>query len=218
MSINLNFEKNQGFVTAIAQDWRTGKVLMVGHANPQALEETLKTGLATWWSMSRNELWTKGLTSGDTLKIKEIRTDCDKDAVLYLVEPQGTGGACHKEGWFDCFGYSIDSSSGTISPEPNGGPQWSRVFQDEEAMILSKADEDPQTSYTAKLLQSQSTKVAQKIGEEAVEVALAIVTFNQGRDEIVAESADLLYHLQVGWAQTGISLQEVESEIVRRRK
>ena len=89
--MKLNFNKNGGYVTAIAQDYNTGQVLMVGHANKAAVETALQTGLATWWSMSRNELWTKGLTSGDTLKLKQVRTDCDRDAILYLVEPQGTG-------------------------------------------------------------------------------------------------------------------------------
>jgi phosphoribosyl-AMP cyclohydrolase len=105
--MELNYEKNGGFVIAIAQDHQTGQVLMVGHANRVAVEKALKLGLATFWSKSRNELWTKGLTSGDTLKIVEIRADCDRDAILYLVEPQGTGGACHKEGWFSCFGYTL---------------------------------------------------------------------------------------------------------------
>lgn len=105
--MELNFAKNGGFVIAIAQNWNTGQVLMVAHANREAIEQTLETGLATFWSKSRNELWTKGLTSGDTLKIREIRADCDRDAVLFLVEPQGQGGACHKDGWFSCFGYSV---------------------------------------------------------------------------------------------------------------
>ena len=80
--MKLNFNKNGGYVTAIAQDYNTGQVLMVGHANKAAVETALQTGLATWWSMSRNELWTKGLTSGDTLKLKQVRTDCDRDAIL----------------------------------------------------------------------------------------------------------------------------------------
>jgi phosphoribosyl-AMP cyclohydrolase len=107
MEIDLNYEKNDGFVIAIVQDVNTKDVLMVAHANREAVETSKKTGLATFWSKSRNELWTKGLTSGDTLKIVEIRADCDRDAILYLVEPQGDGGACHKAGWFSCFGYML---------------------------------------------------------------------------------------------------------------
>ncbi len=94
LDLNIQFEKRGGLIPAIAQDYQSKEVLMLGYVNPQALEETLKTGYATFWSTSRNELWTKGKTSGDYLEIKQILVDCDQDAIIYLVERKGSG-ACH---------------------------------------------------------------------------------------------------------------------------
>lgn len=112
--LKLAFEKYEnGLMPAITQDSKTGQILMLGFVTQEALAETLRTGLATFWSRERNELWTKGLTSGDTLKIVEIRTDCDTDTLLYIVEQQGNG-ACHKEGWESCFSRIINQTNGQI--------------------------------------------------------------------------------------------------------
>ncbi len=111
---DLDFEKYpNGLMPAIVQEESTGEILMLGFVNKEAFEKTLETGLATFWTRSRNELWTKGLTSGDTLKIKDIRTDCDYDTLIYVVEMEGEG-ACHIEGWKSCFSRIINTTSGKI--------------------------------------------------------------------------------------------------------
>jgi len=218
--MKLNFNKNGGYVTAIAQDYNTGQVLMVGHANKAAVETALQTGLATWWSMSRNELWTKGLTSGDTLKLKQVRTDCDRDAILYLVEPQGTGGACHVEGWFSCFGSGVGLSHETLFVQKPTQPErlWSAVLLEEETMIQGRKEADSSDSHTAKSLGEPISRIAQKIGEEGLEVALALTDPDQDNQTVINEAADLLYRLQIGLAKSNISWSKIEAEIRRRRK
>lgn len=114
--IELDFSKGDGLVTAIAQDWRSGEVLMVAHINKEAWEHTLSSGLATYWSRSRKELWIKGMSSGHTQKIIEILVDCDLDAVVFKVEQLG-GAACHK-GFRSCFHRKVDGDSLQLIAEP----------------------------------------------------------------------------------------------------
>lgn len=165
-NLTLDFAKYpESLMPTIAQDADTGAILMVGFANPEALNESRKSGLATFWSRSRNELWTKGLTSGDTLEILDIFTDCDNDTLIYLVKMNGNG-ACHIDGWTTCFRRRVDQITGQIIPTPMDLPTWSRVLDDEEKMIQGKQFDDPDNSSTAKALQGKVSRIAQKVGEE----------------------------------------------------
>ncbi len=122
--LGLKFEKYEGdLMPTFVQDVETGEVLMGAGVTPEALKKTIETGLATFYSRTENELWTKGLTSGDTLSVEEIRTDCDQDALLYLVRVNGTG-ACHKEGWGTCFRREVDMVSGRVSSVLTPRKKW----------------------------------------------------------------------------------------------
>ncbi|MBP9779502.1 hypothetical protein KBD33_02655 [Candidatus Gracilibacteria bacterium] len=180
-NLTLDFAKYpEDLMPTIAQDINTGAIMMVGFANPLALEETRKTGLATFWSRSRNELWTKGLTSGDTLEIRDIFTDCDTDTLVYLVKVNGTG-ACHIEGWRTCFRRRVDLITGEVGSNPSDLPRWSRVLQDEEQMIRERKTANPETSSTAKALQGKVNRIAQKVAEEGVEVSLAFMDIESSK-------------------------------------
>lgn len=238
--MQLNFEKRGGLLPVFVQDFNTGQALMLAYVNEEAVFRSFDSRQATFWSTFRNEIWTKGATSGKTLRIREIRVDCDGDAVLYLVEPQGTGGVCHVEGRFSCFHHklairsmtpelrtvdapapvvkSLNIMSGYQVVESSSEPRdFSRLFLDEEAMIQERIDANPEVSHTAKSLQQSVSRVAQKIGEEGLEVVLAITDPEQGPESIISEAADLLYRLQLGLVKTGISWSDVEAEIIRRR-
>ena len=211
--MKLNFEKNGGFVIAVAQDADTGQVLMVAHANEIAVRASIQSRKATFWSKSRNALWCKGETSGDTLEIVEIWADCDRDAILYLVRPRGSG-ACHIVGWKSCFGFQILGTK--VWKKPNQSPSWGPLWE-EEQMICGRQNADPNASHTAASIQKPIDRVAQKIAEEGLEVALAMAA-KLGRKKIVSETADLLYRLQIGLVKCGISWKAIEAEIKKRRK
>ena len=183
----LDFEKYpENLMPTIAQDINTWSIMMVWFANPLALQETRKTGLATFWSRSRNELWTKWLTSWDTLEVQDIFTDCDKDTLVYLVKTNGSG-ACHIDGWRTCFRRRVNLITGDIEQQSADLPIWSRVLQDEEKMIKGKQNANPEESSTAKALQWKVSRIAQKVAEEWVEVSLAfmdIETSNRALEEI----------------------------------
>ena len=121
-ALSINFDKRGGLIPAVAQDSRDGSILMLGYANRQAFEETLRLGMATFWSTSRNELWTKGATSGDFLKLVKILVDCDQDAIVYVVEPQGSG-ACHTKdpatgaARKSCFYRQVNLKTGKLEPD-----------------------------------------------------------------------------------------------------
>ena len=223
----LAFEKyEERLMPAIVQNAETGQIMMQGFANPKAVEKTLQIDKATFWTRSRNELWTKGLTSGDTLDVVEIRTDCDNDSLLYLVTSE-TGKACHKEGWQSCYnrvvttGLQVENALEEIPP-------WSR-FTQEEQLIINKAGEgDPSVSGTAKLAQDKTTKVLAKIAEEAAEIAEAVKNPDQSRDDLLNEFADFDYQSRVLLAnvnqqlqkqgQEPLSLDEIQNTIIARRK
>lgn len=194
-NLALDFAKYpENLMPTIAQDIDTGSIMMVWFANPLALEETRKTWLATFWSRSRNELWTKWLTSWDTLEIRDIFTDCDNDTLVYLVKVNGAG-ACHIDGWRTCFRRRVNLITGNIDSQVSDLPNWSRVLQDEEQMIISKKEADPKKSSTAKALQWKVSRIAQKVAEEWVEVSLAfmdIESSNRAFEEIMitAEKID----------------------------
>ena len=174
---------------AIVQDAATDRVLMLAWMDDEALRLTQETGEAWFWSRSREELWHKGQTSGNTLAVEEIRDDCDGDALLLRVRPAGP--ACHT-GSRSCF-----------------APQLWRT-------ILERKAERPEGSYVASLLDAGVARCAQKVGEEAVETGIAAVRGD--REALVAEAADLLFHLYVLLAASGVDLSEVEDELAGRAK
>ena len=178
---NLAFEKMGGLIPAIVQDSLDGRVLMQGYMSAEALEMTLETGKVTFWSRSRKVLWTKGETSGHTLDLVDIHPDCDGDCLLVRARPEGP--TCHL-GKESCF----DDEEGKVMPELAFLAQLERV-------ITQRYTDRPEGSYTTKLLDTGIKRIAQKVGEEGVETALAAVA---GEDEeLLDESADLLYHLLV---------------------
>jgi phosphoribosyl-ATP pyrophosphohydrolase/phosphoribosyl-AMP cyclohydrolase len=177
---NLAWEKMGNLMPAIVQDAFDGRVLMQGFMNKDALTATLESGKVSFWSRSRQELWTKGETSGNTLDLVEIHVDCDRDCLLVRARPEGP--TCHL-GTDTCF-----DAEDNVIPE--------LAFLAELERVIAKRDIDrPEGSYTTSLLESGIKRIAQKVGEEGVETALAAAA---GEDEeVLNESADLLYHLLV---------------------
>jgi phosphoribosyl-AMP cyclohydrolase / phosphoribosyl-ATP pyrophosphohydrolase len=201
-----------GLVPVVTQESRSGDVLMVAFANRDALDRTLTTGLAHYYSRSRGTLWQKGETSGHVQRITEVWLDCDGDAVLYRVEQ--TGAACHT-GAPTCFSALLSGEAGR-----RGGagedPSRLHVLARLATVIAQRATERPKGSYTAELLADGMGKVSQKVGEEAVEV---VVAANSEDDErLASEAADLLYHLLVLLQARGVPLDAVWRELERREK
>ncbi|MFL5495667.1 MAG: bifunctional phosphoribosyl-AMP cyclohydrolase/phosphoribosyl-ATP diphosphatase HisIE [Gemmatimonadales bacterium] len=198
-----------GLVPVVAQESRSGDVLMLAFANREALERSASTGQAHYYSRSRAALWRKGETSGHVQQIREIRIDCDGDAVLYRVEQ--TGPACH-QGTRTCFATAVDSTGLASAGEDPGGHLLARLA----ATIARRAEERPRGSYTATLLDLGVPKISQKLGEEAVEV---VVAANSEDDErLASEAADLLYHLLVLLRARGVPLDAVWKELEHRSR
>ncbi len=194
----VDFDKGGGLIAAIAQDHQTLQVLMVAWMSREALRQTLESGEATFFSRSRAEIWRKGATSGSRLKVIDAVLDCDKDAVLLSVAPAGP--ACHL-GKTSCFGPPTRANVGQLALL--------------EGTIAARAvGNDTERSYTAKLLASDVTRIAQKVGEEGVEVALAVVAGT--REQLCEEGADLLYHLMVALKARDLGLTDV-MEVLKRR-
>jgi len=177
---NLAWKKMDGLIPAIVQDFLDGRVLMQGFMNKAALETTLDTGKVTFWSRSREQIWTKGETSGNTLDLVDIHPDCDGDCLLIRAHPEGP--TCHL-GTQTCF-----DAEEKVIPE--------LAFLTELERVIAQRDKNrPEGSYTTSLLESGIKRIAQKVGEEGVETALAAAA---GKDEeVLNESADLIYHLLV---------------------
>jgi phosphoribosyl-ATP pyrophosphohydrolase/phosphoribosyl-AMP cyclohydrolase len=198
----VDFGKSDGLVPAIVQDADTGAVLMLAYMNREALEQTLARRRAVFYSRSKQRLWEKGETTGHTLDVVDLALDCDADTLLVTARPRGP--ACHN-GTLTCFGDEPRSAASTIA-----------FLARLEAVIAQRATEKPDASYTAKLLAKGLNKVAQKVGEEGVETALAGV--NETDEKLTEESADLLFHLLVLLRARGISLQHVVRELERRHR
>lgn len=213
MSIDLNqirFDES-GLIPAVVQDARTGEVLTLAYMNAESLGKTVETREAWFWSRSRSELWHKGATSGNTQRVVEVLQDCDSDALVVLVEPAGP--ACHtgKQSCFyrDIEGEDIDQSSGqTANPES--------VLDSLYDLIKLRQLERPEGSYTAYLFEKGLDKILKKVGEESSEVIIAAK--NADRSALIAESADLIYHLLVLLVSRSVSLAEVGNELVSRRQ
>ncbi len=198
----IDFAKGNGLVPAIVQDADTGAVLMLAYMNKEALEQTLSRKRAVFFSRSKQRLWEKGETTGHTLEVLDITADCDNDTLLVTARPRGP--ACHN-GTLTCFGDESRAAATSIS-----------FLATLETIIAQRATEKPDTSYTAKLLNNGIAKVAQKVGEEGVEVALAGVAETPGK--VTEEAADLLFHLLVLLRAREISLMQVVRELESRHR
>lgn len=192
----------RGLVPVIAQDAHTREVLTLAYANREALERTLESGEAHYYSRSRQELWHKGATSGNTQTVTGVRLDCDGDALLYLVKPAGP--ACHT-GERSCFFTSI---SGTSSRS------FGFMVEYLAGVIATRHTEMPEGSYTTSLLREGTGRVAQKVGEEAVEVVISAL---EG-ERLAEETADLVYHLLVLLQERGVTLEEVAKVLEERHR
>jgi phosphoribosyl-ATP pyrophosphohydrolase/phosphoribosyl-AMP cyclohydrolase len=192
----LAWDKMDGLLPALVQDAASGAVLMLGYMNRDALAATLDSGFATFWSRSKGRLWRKGETSGNTLRVVSVHEDCDADALLVRAEPEGP--TCHL-GTASCFGGA------------DQGPGW---LAELDKIVSDRATADPAESYTARLIAEGLPRIAQKVGEEGVEIALAAVT----RDPAgcAEETADLLYHLTVLMQAKGFGWEEV-LQVLRER-
>jgi phosphoribosyl-ATP pyrophosphohydrolase/phosphoribosyl-AMP cyclohydrolase len=194
----LNLSKNpDGLVPAVVQDARTLQVLMLGYMNREAYEKSAREGRVTFWSRTRGELWTKGETSGNFLDIVSILPDCDRDTLLVKVIPHGP--TCHT-GAPTCFG----------TPETEG---FIRKLAD---VVARRHAEMPEGSYTTHLFTKGVNKIAQKVGEEAVETVIEAVDGN--RERFLYEASDLVYHLLVLTEQMGCTLADIEAELAARHK
>jgi len=196
----LDWKKGDGLIPAVIQDAHTGRVLMLGYLDEPALRETLDGGRVVFFSRSRGGRWLKGETSGNYLHVVDVSADCDNDALLILADPVGP--TCHK-GTTSCF-----ATAGATDA------QGLAFLSTLETTIASRIAEKPEGSYTARLFAQGPSRIAQKLGEEGVETALAAVT----RDDkgVVSECADLLYHLLVLLKSRNLSLHDVVRELASR--
>ncbi|ALO15389.1 bifunctional phosphoribosyl-AMP cyclohydrolase/phosphoribosyl-ATP diphosphatase HisIE [Salinivirga cyanobacteriivorans] len=198
-SSKINFEKQNGLVPAIVQDATTRQVLMLGYMNKEAVERTLKSGKVTFYSRSRQEIWVKGETSGNTLNLIDIYPDCDNDTLLVMATPEGP--TCHT-GNYNCFATKKTSIMEFL-------PQL-------QSVIEQRKNEMPAGSYTTSLFEKGIDKIAQKVGEEAVETVIEAKNTNDKL--LLNESADLIFHLMVLLSKRNLSIEKVEEILITRHK
>ncbi|MBK3332524.1 bifunctional phosphoribosyl-AMP cyclohydrolase/phosphoribosyl-ATP diphosphatase HisIE [Persephonella atlantica] len=197
---------SEGLVPVITQSYYTGKVLMQAYANREAIEKTIETGFATYYSRSRKQLWVKGETSGNKQKVVKIKIDCDGDSILYLVKDYGV--ACHT-GEESCFYRNIEMKK-EEKPDPY------EIFHALYQKLTQRKIERPEGSYVASLFEKGSDKIIQKVGEEAIETVIALK--NKNREEIIYEASDLIFHLIVALVDAGVKIEELQEELLRRYK
>ena len=198
-SNKLSWDKMDNLLPAIVQDALSGKVLMQGYMDQDALAKTLETGKVTFFSRSKQRLWTKGETSGNTLDLVSVACDCDQDSLLVLANPNGP--TCHtgvESCWFD------------------GNTPAFTFLADLERVLAARKDADPKSSYTASLYNKGIKRIAQKVGEEGVETALAATVHD--KEELKNEAADLLYHLTVLLQASDMSLNNALDVLRERHK
>jgi phosphoribosyl-ATP pyrophosphohydrolase/phosphoribosyl-AMP cyclohydrolase len=199
----------QGLVTAICQDADSGKVLMVAYMSPEAIQRTIESGEIVFYSRSRQELWHKGDTSGSFLHVQSAQVDCDGDVLLFQVKADGP--ACHT-GEETCFFTPLSSVSDGYDTANNGAGVLDELFH----TIKQRQQEMPVGSYTTTLFESGTARIAQKVGEEGVETALAAAT--KDKDHLPGEIADLMYHTLVLLADSGLTPDDVWAELRNRQK
>tara|TARA_Y100000813_G_scaffold66322_1_gene46743 strand:+ start:86 stop:745 length:660 start_codon:yes stop_codon:yes gene_type:complete len=218
MAYSTNFSKedlrfdNYGLIPAIAQDWLDGSILMLAWMNRESLTKTLETKQVHYWSRSRSEIWRKGATSGNTQILKEIRFDCDNDALVLSIEQNGPG-ACHT-GEKSCFFNEI-SSTDSNKKEKQTTP-FSNICTELFNTIYERSVNPSEKSYTNHLLTKGSNTILKKIGEESAEFIMACKDKNI--NSISNEAADLIYHLQVALLHQGVEWRDVLKVLESRRK
>ncbi len=197
-----------GLIPAVAQNAITGDIVMVAWMNKLALDTTIASGFAHFYSRSRKKLWKKGETSGNTLRIHKVLTDCDKDTILLLVNPAGP--TCHT-GAISCFHYEITKQSTNKLTNPTPA---TAIASLEQTMAIRKLSGNSETSYTKALLDKGSSKINEKIIEEAEEFCEQITLADQ--EKIAEEYADLLYHAMVGLTHSEVSIHQVWQKLAKR--
>lgn len=195
--MTLDFNKMNGLIPAIIQDDKTQKVLMLGFMNEEAYDKTLKTGKVTFWSRTKNALWTKGETSGNFLNVVSIKADCDNDTLLIKVNPDGP--VCHT-GTDTCWGEENNNHMAFLS--------------ELQRFIEKRHEEMPEGSYTTSLFQSGVGRMAQKVGEEAVESVIEAMAGNDER--LIYEASDMIYHLMVLLTSKGLKIEDLAVELQKR--
>jgi phosphoribosyl-AMP cyclohydrolase / phosphoribosyl-ATP pyrophosphohydrolase len=198
----IDFEKSGGLVPAVVQDADSGAVLMLAYMNREALEQTLARKRAVFYSRSKQRLWEKGESTGHTLDVVDVALDCDADTLLVIARPRGP--ACHN-GTLTCFGNELRTAAGRVA-----------FLAKLEEVIAQRAREKPESSYTARLLDKGVSRVAQKVGEEGVELALAGAS--QDDAKVIDEAADLLFHTLVLLRARGLSLVDVTRTLLQRHQ
>lgn len=195
--MTIDFEKMNGLVPAIIQDAKTLKVLMLGFMNEDAYKKTVETGKVTFWSRTKQRLWTKGETSGNFLHVVSIKNDCDNDTLLIKVNPDGP--VCH-------------TGADTCWNETNENPI---MFLTELQRFIEKRHEEmPEGSYTTSLFKEGLSRMTQKVGEEAVE--LVIESIKGDNERLIYEASDMLYHLIVLLTSKGLSIEDIAKELINR--
>lgn len=195
----INFNKLSGLVPSVIVDKNTEQVLMLGFMNKEAVEKTIELKKVTFFSRTKNRLWTKGETSKNYLNLVDILIDCDNDSLLIYAEPQGN--TCHLE-QYSCFGINKKTNKDFLT----------KLFE----LIKTRKAELPENSYTTKLFEEGENRIIQKVGEEAIETVIAAK--NRDKMEIINETSDLIYHLFVMLAEQGIEFDEVVKNLVSRHK
>lgn len=193
--MNINFEKGEGFIPVIIQDFTTLEVLMLGYMNEEAYQKTIEENRVTFFSRSKNRLWTKGESSGNYLTVNKIHVDCDQDTLLIFATPNGP--TCHT-GSKNCFNINNDKS----------------FLFELENIINSRYNYPNQDSYVNKLREKGLNKIVQKVGEEGVETVIAALA--ESRENLINESSDLLFHLLVLLREKSISLEEIGLNLKNR--
>ncbi|MBR6237139.1 MAG: bifunctional phosphoribosyl-AMP cyclohydrolase/phosphoribosyl-ATP diphosphatase HisIE [Firmicutes bacterium] len=197
----IRFDAN-GLVPAVVTDAASGKVLMLAYMNEESLKKTIRTGLATFWSRSRQELWTKGETSGNYMHVVSITADCDRDSLVIKARPDGP--ACHL-GTESCFEYPLFEGE---------APDEDFSLESLYKLLQGRKAELPEGSYTTYLFQKGTDKILKKVGEECTEVIIAAKA--EDKPETIYEIADLAYHVMVLMVQQGISLDDIRKELASR--
>jgi phosphoribosyl-ATP pyrophosphohydrolase/phosphoribosyl-AMP cyclohydrolase len=199
--MKIDFEKCGGLVPAIIQDAKTKTVLMLGYMNQDAYEKTLETKKVTFWSRSRQCLWTKGETSGNYLNLVGIKVDCDNDTLLVKAIPDGP--TCHK---------GTDTCWGEDNQDDNSNPLL--FLKDLQDFIDKRREEMPEGSYTTSLFKDGINRIAQKVGEEALEAVIEAT--NGSKEKLVYEASDLIYHLIVLLTSKGLRIEDIAAELQKR--
>lgn len=201
LTARIDWDKVDGLAPVVVQDFISSQVLMMGYMNPEALAKTFETEQVTFFSRTKQRLWTKGETSGNVLQLRNIALDCDSDTLLVKVEPIGP--TCHT-GTTTCFDADKQEESSLV------------FLHQLEQLLAARKDADLDSSYTASLYARGTKRISQKVGEEGVEVALAATSGDKA--ELVCESADLIYHLIVLLQDQGLSLTDVINKLKERHK